>query len=320
MFVNQEPEERENRLLAATGAPDATRVITETDEQTITPSDNRSFWQRARDLIRQRPLGAVGFFIICGYIILALFGPVFAPYSPTVPHLSQRLMAPSVAHLFGTDSVGMDVFSRILYGARIDLFSSIVVVLISGSLGTVVGMSAAWAGGWWDEALMRITDMFLAFPGLILAMAIAAILSPSLTNALIAIAVTYWPIYARIGRSQALAVRQREYIEAARVVGSPSTKILFQHIMPNSIAPVVVQATLDTGAVILLTAGLSFIGFGAQPPTPEWGAMISAGQQYIMSQWWISVAPAIAILLLVMGFNLFGDGLRDQMDPRMRDS
>jgi peptide/nickel transport system permease protein len=318
--VNQEPEDRDSRLIEAASAPVvATGVISETDERTTTPRAVRSAWRRAGSLIRQRPLGAVGFFIVLGYFLLAVIGPLLAPYNPTLPDLSQRLMAPSMQHLFGTDSVGLDVFSRILYGARIDMFSAVAVVVISGSFGTVVGMAAAWAGGWWDELLMRLTDMFLAFPGLILAMAIAAILSPSLTNALLAIGVTYWPIYARIGRGQALAVTKREYIEAARVVGSSPVKILFRHIMPNSIAPVVVQATLDTGAVILLTAGLSFIGFGAQPPTPEWGAMISAGREYVMTQWWVAVYPAIAILLLVMGFNLLGDALRDEMDPRMRD-
>lgn len=279
----------------------------------------RNVWRNTRRLIRRRPLGAVGLFIVVVFVAMAAIGPLVAPYNPTQPNLAVRLAPPSPAHPFGTDSVGMDILSRILYGARIDLGSALMVVVVSGSIGTLVGMASAWIGGWWDEALMRVTDMFLAFPSLILAMAISAVLSPSLNNALFAIAITYWPIYARIGRSQALAVKRMEYVEAALVVGTPSIKILLRHIMPNSIAPVVVQATLDLGSVILIAAGLSFIGFGAQPPTPEWGAMISNGQQYFMSQWWISVYPAVAILLLVMGFNLLGDALRDQMDPRMRD-
>ena len=279
----------------------------------------QNIWQSTRRLIRRRPLGAVGLFIIVVFVAMAAFGPLFAPYDPTQPNLAQRLAPPSPAHPFGTDSVGMDILSRILYGARIDLGSALMVIVISGSIGTLIGMASAWAGGWWDEVLMRVTDMFLAFPSLILAMAISAVLSPSLTNALFAIAITYWPVYARVGRSQALAVKRLEYVEAALIVGTPSYKILLRHIMPNSIAPVVVQATLDMGSVILIAAGLSFIGFGAQPPTPEWGAMISNGQPYFTTQWWISVYPAIAILLLVMGFNLLGDALRDQMDPRMRD-
>lgn len=285
----------------------------------LTTGAAQSVWRSTRWLIRRRPLGAVGLFIIVVFIAMAAIGPLLAPYNPTLPNLAERLAPPSPAHLFGTDSVGMDILSRILYGARIDFGSALMVVVIAGSIGTLVGMASAWAGGWWDEALMRVTDMFLAFPSLILAMAVSAVLSPSLTNALFAIAITYWPIYARIGRSQALSVKRLEYIEAALIVGTPAAKILLRHIMPNSIAPVVVQATLDMGSVILLAAGLSFIGFGAQPPTPEWGAMISNGQQYFMSQWWIATYPAIAILLLVMGFNLLGDALRDQMDPRMRD-
>ena len=285
----------------------------------VTAGTVQNAWRRAWRLIRRRPLGSVGLFIVLVFVLLAVIGPMLAPYDPTLPNLAQRLAPPSPAHLFGTDSVGLDIFSRILYGARIDLGSALMVVAISGGVGTVVGMVSAWTGGWWDEALMRVTDMFLAFPSLILAMAISAVLSPSLTNALFAIAITYWPIYARIGRSQALAVKRMEYVEAALIVGTPASKIVLRHIMPNSIAPVVVQATLDMGSVILLAAGLSFIGFGAQPPTPEWGAMISAGQEYFMTQWWIATYPAIAILLLVMGFNLLGDALRDQMDPRMRD-
>jgi peptide/nickel transport system permease protein len=182
----------------------------------------------------------------------------------------------------------------------------------------VAGTAAGWFGGWWDEALMRLTDMFLAFPSLILAMAISAILRPNLTNALIAIAITSWPTYARVMRAQLLTLRTRDYVEAARAQGAKDLAIITHHLVPNALAPVFVQATLNIGSIILISAGLSFIGFGAQPPTPEWGLMVSEGRLFLMDQWWIATFPAIAILLLVLGFNLVGDGVRDLLDPRLR--
>jgi peptide/nickel transport system permease protein len=256
--------------------------------------------------------------IILFFIVLAIIAPFLTHYSPTATNLALRLLPPSPQHWLGTDDVGMDVFTRIAYGARVDLESSLIVVLSGGTIGTLLGLTAGWLGGWWDEILMRITDMFLAFPSLILAMAISAVLTPNLTNALIAISVTYWPIYARLARAQVLAVRKLEYIEAARSVGMSQPRILFRHILPNTFTPLLVEGTLDMGSVLLIAAGLSFIGFGAQPPTPEWGLMIAQGQNYLMTQWWVSTAPAIAILLLVIGFNQLGDALRDILDPRLR--
>jgi len=259
-----------------------------------------------------------GLIIVALFLVVALVAPRLAPYNPTLTDLAQRLKPPSPLHLFGTDGVGEDVLSRVIYGARIDMTSALLVVAVAGGFGTAVGMVAGWFGGWWDEVLMRITDVFLAFPGLILAMAISAVLKPDLNNVLLAISVTWWPIYARLGRGQALSLRGLEFVEAARSEGASTTKIVLRHLLPNALAPLLVQATLDMGAVILTAAGLSFIGFGAQPPTPEWGVMVSDGQTYLMTQWWVATFPALAILMLVIGFNLVGDALRDLLDPRLR--
>jgi peptide/nickel transport system permease protein len=256
--------------------------------------------------------------IVALCIVVALVGPLIVSQNPLAQDLGQRLSAPSQGHLFGTDSLGRDIFTRVIYGTRISVIAGATVVTAATIVGLAAGMLAGWKGGWWDETLMRITDMFLAFPSLILAMAISAILRPNLTNALLAITVTSWPVYARIARAQVLSLRAREYVEAARAEGATDTAILARHLVPNAIAPILVQATLDVGNIILTTAGLSFIGFGAQPPTPEWGLMVSEGRRFLMEQWWIATFPAIAILFLVLGFNLFGDGVRDLLDPRLR--
>jgi len=263
-------------------------------------------------------LTLTGGFIVAVFIAVALVGPVLVSQDPLVQDLTRRLSAPSRDHVFGTDSLGRDVFTRVIYGARISVVAGASVVTAATIFGIVAGVLAGWNGGWWDETLMRITDMFLAFPSLILAMAISAILRPNLTNALLAIAVTSWPVYARIARAQVLSLRAREFIEAARAEGAREARILARHLVPNALAPILVQATLDVGGIILISAGLSFIGFGAQPPTPEWGLMVSEGRRFLMEQWWIATFPAIAILFLVLGFNLVGDGVRDLLDPRLR--
>ena len=259
-----------------------------------------------------------GGFIVAVFIVVAVVGPVLVSQDPLVQDLTRRLSAPSRDHVFGTDSLGRDIYTRVIYGARISVVAGASVVTAATIFGIVTGVLAGWNGGWWDETLMRITDMFLAFPSLILAMAISAILRPNLTNALLAIAVTSWPVYARIARAQALSLRAREFIEAARAEGAREARILARHLVPNALAPILVQATLDVGGIILISAGLSFIGFGAQPPTPEWGLMVSEGRRFLMEQWWIATFPAIAILFLVLGFNLVGDGVRDLLDPRLR--
>ncbi len=268
--------------------------------------------------LRRSPLALAGFVLVVFFAGVAVGARWIALQDPLAQDLAHRLAGPSPSHPFGTDSLGRDIFSRVSYGARISVLSGVAVVAAATAFGIAAGTVAGWNGGWWDDVLMRLTDMFLAFPALILAMAISAILRPSLTNALLAIAITSWPAYGRLMRAQVLSLRARDYIEAARAQGATETTIIVRHLVPNAIAPLLVQATLDVGGIILTTAGLSFIGFGAQPPTPEWGVMVSEGRSFLMDQWWVSTFPALAILLLVLGFNLLGDAVRDVLDPRLR--
>jgi peptide/nickel transport system permease protein len=267
---------------------------------------------------RRSPLSVAGLILIAMLILVAVSAPLIAPADPLKQVLSTRLKPPSAAHWLGTDQLGRDVLSRMIYGARISLLIGTVVVGLAGTLGTFVGLVAGYTGGWLDEGLMRLTDIFFAFPSLILAMAISGALGPSLTNAMIAIAVVSWPVYARLVRAQVLSLREREFVEAARGLGASPRQIVWKHILPNTLAPILVQASFDMGGAILTAAGLSFIGFGAQPPTAEWGVMISEGRNYIVTQPWLSLFPGLAILLTVAAFNLIGDGLRDALDPRLR--
>ncbi|HLY23012.1 MAG TPA: nickel transporter permease [bacterium] len=285
---------------------------------TRSPAGVRSSAQVVWAAFRRNPLTLVGLVIVAGFVVTAAAAPILAIQNPLAQDLAHRLDPPSIAHPFGLDSLGRDVFSRVLYGARISVVSGISVVSAALAFGVAAGTAAGWRGGWWDEVLMRVTDMFLAFPSLVLAMAISAILTPSLTNALIAITIVSWTSYARLARAQTLALRHRDYIEAARAQGAQDPRIVLRHLIPNAVAPLFVQATLEIGGVILTSAGLAFIGFGAQPPTPEWGIMVSEGRSFLMDQWWVATFPAVAILLLVLGFNLLGDGIRDVLDPRLR--
>lgn len=277
-------------------------------------SSAQVFW----GAFRRNPLTLVGLVVVAGFVVTAAAAPILTIQNPLAQDLGHRLNPPSLAHPFGLDSLGRDVLSRVVYGARISVVSGISVVSAAVAFGVAAGTAAGWHGGWWDEVLMRVTDMFLAFPSLVLAMAISAILTPSLTNALIAIAVVSWTSYARLARAQTLAIRHRDYIEAARAQGAHELAIVLRHLIPNAIAPLLVQATLEIGGIILTASGLAFIGFGAQPPTPDWGAMVSEGRSFLMDQWWVATFPAVAILLLVLGFNLLGDGVRDVLDPRLR--
>ena len=271
----------------------------------------------ARAPILANPLNLVAIALIVILAACALLAPVLAPYDPLAQDLAVRLKPPSPEHWLGSDSLGRDIASRILYGARISLLVGVVVVASAGVFGTFVGLVAGYAGGLVDEALMRLTEVFLAFPALILAMAIAGALGPSLTNAIIAIAAVTWAVYARLVRGQILSLRQREFVEAARAMGASRRRIVLRHLLPNTLAPLMVQASFDMGSSIIAAAGLSFIGFGAQPPTPEWGVMISEGRNFISTQPWLSLFPGVAILLAVGSFNLLGDGLRDAFDPRL---
>jgi len=267
--------------------------------------------------LSRHPLALVGLVMIVILLAAAVFAPVIAGYDPYHIVPEERLAPPSSRHLFGTDDMGRDIFSRVVYGARLSLTAALVVLAIASSVGVLIGSIAGYWGGRVDEVLMRLTDMFLAFPAMILAMCIASALGPSLINAMIAISVVWWPWYARLIRGQILSLKNKEFVEAARALGASNTRILWKYILPNCTAPLIVQGTLDIGYAILTTASLSFIGVGAVPPTPEWGSMISIGRSYILVQWWYPTFPGLAIFFAVAGFNLLGDGLRDIFDPRL---
>ncbi|HDJ29578.1 MAG TPA: ABC transporter permease [Candidatus Acetothermia bacterium] len=270
-----------------------------------------------RHMLKNR-LSLVGLILIAALFIIAVIGPYLAPYGPYTTDPINKLEGPSRVHLFGTDNLGRDLLSRILYGARISVTIAVIVLAVSGGVGTVIGIISGYFGGGIDNILMRITDIFLAFPRLILAMAVAAALGRDLRNVVLAVAFTSWTIFARLARGQALAVKQQDYVEAARATGASNFRILFVHVLPVCISPVIIQGTIAMGGIILTVAGLGFIGFGAQPPTPEWGVMVADGRNYLPTAWWACVFPGLAIMFTVLGFNLLGDGIRDILDPRMR--
>jgi peptide/nickel transport system permease protein len=267
----------------------------------------------------RNPLICFGVAMIAALFVLAACAPVLTPYGPQTGTLFDRFQPPGPRHWFGTDSSGFDVFSRVLYGARPAVASGLIVLAISTSTGTGVGLLAGYARGAFGEALLRVTDVFLAFPGLLLAMAVvAAIQQRTLWAIVVAISLRWWAPYARIVAAQTLVIREREYVEAAQSMGARQIRVLLRHVLPNVLSPVVVQATLDLGAIILTTAALSFIGFGAQPGTPDWGRMVADGRQYMRDHWWVVLFPGLAIFLAVAAFNLAGDGARDAFDPRLR--
>jgi peptide/nickel transport system permease protein len=271
----------------------------------------------SRHILRNR-LSLTGLLLIFVLLILAVIGPSIAPYSPYTTDPVNKLESPSKAHTFGTDNLGRDILTRVLHGARISVTIAVIVLVVSGTIGTLIGVVAGYFGSGIDNILMRITDIFLAFPRLILAMAVAAALGRSLNNVVLAVAFTTWTIFARLARGQALAVKEEDYVEAARASGASNRRILLVHVLPLCISPVIIQGTIAMGGIILTVAGLGFIGFGAQPPTPEWGVMVSDGRNYLPTAWWACVFPGLAIMFTVLGFNLLGDGIRDILDPRMR--
>ena len=274
-----------------------------------------SRWHRYRSWQRRYGLPALGGLLVLAWIILAVAAPLVAPFPPNLVDVSVRLLPPGQVHLLGTDELGRDVLSRLIYGARISLFTGIVVVFLGGLVGTVIGGIAAYVGGWVEEALMRFTDLVLCFPPIILALAIAAALGIGTTNTIIAILIVWWPKFARLARSLVLQQRAREYVEAALIAGYGPARILGRHIIPNAIGPLVVLLTLDVGNAIITFAGLSFLGLGTVPPTAEWGAMVAEGRE-LVQQWWVAAFPGLAILTVVLGFNFLGDGVRDGLDPR----
>jgi len=286
--------------------------------------NNKELEVRLRDfryslyLMRKSVLTMAGIVIVVVIILAAIFAPIIAPYSVTNPNFSIKLLPPSAAHIFGTDEYGFDIFSRILFAFRLDLAIAFTVVLVGVSIGVLLGAFAGYQGGRTDEALMRVTDVFFSVPSLILALAVAAVLGRTFNGLVTALIVTWWPSYARLIRGEVLSQKEKLYVEAAKAAGSGTGRIIIRHILPNSIYPVLVNATLDLGGVILTAAGLSFLGFGVQPGTPELGRMVADAAPYVFNSAWVIVFPGLAILILSLGFNLLGDGLRDVLDPRLR--
>jgi len=272
-----------------------------------------------REMFRS-PLTVLGLAVVLIVVVVAVIAPIISPYNPMEINFGAVTMPPSSSHLLGTDDMGRDILSRIIYGSRIDLIVGFFTILGAVAIGLPIGAMAAYRGGWTDEIIMRITDMFLSFPSLVLAMALAAALGPGLVHAMEAMLITWWPWYTRLIRGQVLSIKSNTYVEAARAVGANDFHVILHHVLPNSLSPIIVQGTMDIGNAILTAAALSFIGLGAQPPQPEWGAMITIGRNYIQQYWWMATFPGLAILFTVMGFNLFGDGLRDSLDPYLRGS
>jgi peptide/nickel transport system permease protein len=266
--------------------------------------------------LRRNPLAMVGLSLVLLLVATAIAAPWLAPSSPFAQDLAQRLQSPSAVHWLGTDELGRDIFSRLLHGSRITLWIVMLVVVIVAPVGLLVGTVAGFAGGWVDTILMRLTDVFLAFPRLILALAFVAALGPGIGNAAIAIACTAWPPYARVARAETLTIRNSDFIAAARLQGASAGRIIWGHVLPLCASSLVVRVTLDMAGIILTAAGLGFLGLGAQPPLPEWGAMISSGSKFLLDQWWVATMPGLAIVAVSFGFNLLGDGLRDVLDPK----
>jgi peptide/nickel transport system permease protein len=289
---------------------------------TETPASRRqAAWGRRYRLwtsLRRNPLAMVGLVVVIALIVLSLAAPLLATHDPGVQDLPNRLAKPSAAHWLGTDELGRDVYSRILYGGRVTLGMVVAVVILVAPIGLAVGCIAGYFGGIADRLLMRVTDVFLAFPRLILALAFVAAIKPGIPSAIAAIALTGWPSYARLARAETLSIRNTDYIAAVRLNGASSWRIILFHVAPMCISSLVVRVTLDMSNIILAAAALGFLGMGAQPPSPEWGAMIATARRFILEQWWVPTVPGIAIFVAALAFNLLGDGLRDVLDPKQR--
>jgi peptide/nickel transport system permease protein len=275
--------------------------------------------QALRRGLRANPLLVLGAAVSLLIVLVALLAPVLVPFpgdAGSATHPFTVLRPPSAQHWFGTDDVGRDILSRVIYGMRVSPLVAVFVLLIASVVGIPLGVVAGYFGGWLDEAIMRVTDIFLAFPPLLLALAFAAVLPPSLTSLVIAISVTWWPWYTRLIRGQAASVAGRPYVESCRALGISAPRILLRHVLPNSVTPLIVQVSLDFGGVILTASALSFLGLGAQDPTPDWGLMVAEGQNYFTTAWWVVTFPGLAILVTAFAFTLLGDGLRDLLDPK----
>lgn len=274
--------------------------------------------QYSMHLLLSNPVSTIGVVGVVTLFIITLFAPYIATHDPLEISLTGRFLPPSWEHLFGTDHLGRDIFSRVIYGSRISLTVGFITLIESTLIGTIIGLVAGYMGGRIDSIIMRVTDVFLAFPSIILALAVAAALGRGIESVMIALGITWWPLYARLIRGQTLSVREEQYIEGAKLSGAGSLRIMFKHILPNCVAPLLVQISMDVGFTILAAAGMGFLGIGAQSPSPEWGLQCASGSKYLVYQWWISTFPGLAIFVSVISFNLLGDGLRDILDPRLR--
>ncbi len=268
--------------------------------------------------VLKNPLGTIGLIIVLSAVIVAIFANVLAPYSPYEQHIDQSLHGPSAQHWLGQDDLGRDILSRIIYGTRISLMVGFITVSISAIFGMLIGAASGYFGGWIDEILMRITDILLAFPGILLAIAIMAILGPSLNNVIIALCIVGWKSYARLVRGEILKEKEQEYVQATRALGYSRTRTIVFHLIPNTLNPVIVMSTLGIASMIISEAGLSFLGLGTQPPTPSWGAMLAEGRQYLLQAYHLTTFPGLAIMFLVLGFSFLGDALRDALDPHIK--
>jgi peptide/nickel transport system permease protein len=304
-------------MAVQTEAADRAKVLTLRDRLERGLESTRTFFKL---LFRNKMTGAA--FIIIGIlIVVAILAPVLAPYPEQGrggANMVEKLLAPSASHWLGTDEMGRDVLSRILFGARISLVISTITIALALLIAVPLGVISGYYGGVVDEILMRVTDVFLSFPPLLIAIVVASFMGPSLKNAVIAIVIAWWPWYARVIRAQVMAMKERPFVAAARCIGTSDWTIMFSHILPNCISPVIIQASMDMGSVLITAASLSFIGLGAQAPQPEWGLIVSTARRYILDSWWYSVFPGLAIFITVLSFNLIGDGLREVLDPRTR--
>jgi len=271
--------------------------------------------------LSRSPLSVIGFFCVSVFLIIALIGPMIITYPGDIKgaiHMDQKLRPPSSNHPFGTDEVGRDIYSRVIMGTRLSLQIGLIIIFIAMGIGVPLGIIAGYVGGWLNEIIMRVTDIFLSIPGLLLALAIVGALGPGIKNAMLALSIVWWPGYVRLVQGKTLSLREESYVEAAKSIGASKLRVIFSHILPNCTSPIIVKASMDMGMAILFAANLGFIGVGAQPPIPEWGAMISTGRNYLPDHWWMATFPGMAILITVLGFNLLGDGLRDVLDPQSR--
>jgi len=271
--------------------------------------------------LSRSPLSVIGFFCVSVFLIIALIGPMIITYPGDIKgaiHMDQKLRPPSSNHPFGTDEVGRDIYSRVIMGTRLSFQIGLIIIFIAMGIGVPLGIIAGYVGGWLSEIIMRVTDIFLSIPGLLLALAIVGALGPGIKNAMLALSIVWWPGYVRLVQGKTLSLREESYVEAAKSIGASKLRVIFSHILPNCTSPIIVKASMDMGMAILFAANLGFIGVGAQPPIPEWGTMISTGRNYLPDHWWMATFPGMAILITVLGFNLLGDGLRDILDPQSR--